>query len=117
MRLNMSRPFASSPIGQVQEGAYRASRKSTTSAWPYGAISGAKIAISENVDDDEESDDRELVASQASPGVGPQAALLARGQLPTEPDRRRVALPRSDRVLDQVLDFPRRSGQQPCPCL
>ena len=60
--------------------------------------------------DDEESDDRELVSSQASPGVGPETALLARGQLSAEPDRRRVALPRSDRVLDQVLDFPWRSG-------
>ena len=68
------------------------------------------MAISENDDDDEESNDRELVSSQASPGVAPEAALLARGQLPTEPNRRGVTLPWRDRVLDQVFDLPRRSG-------
>ena len=36
--------------------------------------------------------------------------MFARGQLPTEPDRRRVALPRRDRVLDHVLDCPGRGG-------
>jgi hypothetical protein len=48
---------------------------------------------------DDESHDRELISPQAPPGVTPQAALLACGQLPTEPNRRSVTLPRREQVL------------------